>query len=333
MDPLRIAVIGAGVMGQRHMEALHRLPHTQLVAVMDVDGERAQQAAERYDIQAFTALDALLDRDDLDAVCICTPDWAHREPALAAAARGLHLLVEKPLATTLEDADAIIAAAQRAGVTLMVGHILRFDPRYAQAQAAVASGAIGQLTHLYARRHNRIDSALRFQGQTTVVNFLGVHDLDMMLWCTDSPVVSVYATGGRGALADLNLDDGVFAVLRFENGAIGCLDVHWAMPRSAMLLDASLKLIGTEGQIHVDGSIQAVEVHQADAITHPDAVYLPTPSWTMGALLAEDAHFAQCVRTGQQPLIDGPTARRVVALTVAIHRSLATGEVVSLLEH
>ncbi|HEY65684.1 MAG TPA: Gfo/Idh/MocA family oxidoreductase [Caldilineae bacterium] len=328
MDPLRIAVIGVGVMGQRHLEAFRRLPEAQLVAVMDVDGERARQVADRYGVPAFTELEALLDEASPEAVCVCTPDWAHREPVLAAAARGIHVLVEKPLATTLEDADAIVSAAEEAGITLMVGHILRFDPRYAEARAAVASGEIGRLTYMYGRRHNLISSGLRFQGRTTVVNFLGVHDLDMMLWCAESPVEEVYAVGGRGALADLGVDDGVCATLRFQNGAIGCLDVHWAMPPGAMLLDAEFKMIGTAGQVRIDGSFRAVQVETERAARFPDAAYAPSSPWTAGALVAQDAHFVRCVRTGERPLIDGPAARRVVALAVAIHRSLETGTVV-----
>ncbi|NOZ26645.1 MAG: Gfo/Idh/MocA family oxidoreductase [Chloroflexi bacterium] len=326
MNPLRVAVVGVGVMGRRHVEAFHRLPEAQVVAVMDVDGERARWTADRYGVPAFTELDALLDQMAPEAICVCTPDWAHRKPVVTAAERGIHVLVEKPLATTLEDADAIVAAAETAGITLMVGHILRFDPRYAEARAAVVSGKIGQLTYMYGRRHNLIDSGLRFRGRTTVVNFLGVHDLDMMLWCAESPVEEVHAIGARGALADLGVDDGVLATLRFQNGAVGCLDVHWAMPPGAMLLDAGFKLIGTAGQIYVDGALGAVRVEMKEAARFPDTVYAPASPWTMGALMAQDAHFVRCVRTQERPLIDGPAARRVVALAVAIHRSLETGE-------
>lgn len=324
-EPLCVAVIGVGIMGQLHATAFQHLPNARLTAVMDVDGDRATEIGRRLRVPAFTNLDDLLARVELDAVCVCTPDWLHREPVLAAIERGLHILVEKPLAITLDDADAMIAAAEAAGLTLMVGHILRFDPRYAQAQATVAAGTIGRLTHLYGRRHNLIESGLRFQGQTSVVNFLGVHDLDIMLWCADCPVEEVYAAGGKGALADLGVEDGMFAVMRFQSGAVGCLDVHWAMPQGAMPLDACLKLVGTAGQVYVDGSWRAVEVDTAAGARYLDPVYAPAPVWTRGALLTQDAHFVDCVRNRQRPLIDGRAARRTVALAQAIHRSLETG--------
>ncbi|MCD6291232.1 MAG: Gfo/Idh/MocA family oxidoreductase [Anaerolineae bacterium] len=328
MKPLRIAIIGVGVMGQRHAETFRRLPDAQLVAVMDVDAHRAQEAGSHYSVPAFTDLTALLDEAAPEAICICTPDWAHRAPAIAAAKRGVHLLIEKPLATTLEDADAIITAAQAAGVTLMVGHILRFDPRYAVAHAAVASGDIGRLTYMYARRHNLIDSGLRFRGGTTVVNFLGIHDLDMMLWCADSPIEEVHAIGTRGALADLGVDDGVLATIKFQNGVMGCLDVHWAMPPGAMPLDAEFKLIGTAGQVRVDGTLGAVQINVGNTSQFPDTVYAPAPSGTIGALAAQNAHFIQCVRTGKRPLVDGSTARRAVVLATLIHESLGARTVV-----
>jgi predicted dehydrogenase len=129
MRAVRVAVIGAGFMGERHARIYAGLPDVELVAICDVRESAAQELAERTGASAHYADFAeLLRRDDLDAVSVCTPDALHREPCELALAGGRHVLVEKPIATTVVDAEAIVAAARRAGSALLVGHCLRFDP-------------------------------------------------------------------------------------------------------------------------------------------------------------------------------------------------------------
>ncbi|MBC7288529.1 MAG: Gfo/Idh/MocA family oxidoreductase, partial [Armatimonadetes bacterium] len=186
---LGCGVVGVGWMGERHARVWSEIPFTSLRAVYDIDRERAEQVASRYGCDVAESLDDLVGRDDVQIVSICTPDNLHVEPSVAAAKARKHLLIEKPLATTVPDAKAIIDAVRESGVVAMVGHIVRFDARYWMAREQVRAGALGDLIYAYARRYNIIDSAERIAPRSTVSFFLGIHDVDAIRWITGRRIV------------------------------------------------------------------------------------------------------------------------------------------------
>ena len=131
MDQIGIGVIAAGQMGQRHANVYRQLPEVQLRAVADLNPQAAHAAADPAGADVYADWHDVLARDDIQAVSICLPDWLHRDAVIAAAEAGKHILLEKPLAIEVADADAMVAAVERADITLLVGHTLHFDPRYA----------------------------------------------------------------------------------------------------------------------------------------------------------------------------------------------------------
>src|SRR5262249_27391407 len=220
MQPVRVAVIGAGYMGERHARIYAGMPDVELVAVCDVREAAVEDLAARTGAVAYADFRTLLRRDDLDAVSVCTPDALHREPCELAARAGRHVLVEKPIATTLADADAIVETATRTGATLLVGHCLRFDPRYDQARQAVERGELGLLQTIYTRRANTVAAQDRLAGRCTLPLFLGVHDYDVMRWLTGSDVERVTAESKWGLLREQGfpVEDANCALLRFRSG-------------------------------------------------------------------------------------------------------------------
>ena len=158
-DKLGCAVIGLGMMGERHARIWAELPQTRLVSVYDILPGKALELTSRLDGQACSGLEDTVTDPEVHIISVCTDDQSHLEPCIAAARAGKHVLVEKPLATKCADADAIIAACEDAGVKLMVGHVVRFDPRYAVARQAIADGAVGEVVQVYARRNNIVASA------------------------------------------------------------------------------------------------------------------------------------------------------------------------------
>src|SRR5687767_4710697 len=179
-QPVRVGVIGAGGrMGQLHAQTYHSLPNAELVSVCDVDEAAAASVGERLGATVRRDFDELLADPALEAVSICTPDQLHVEPAVAAAGAGKHVLLEKPIATTLEDAQTIAQACAAAGVVLLVGHVLRFDPRFSAAAAALEAGELGALQTIFARRVNGVAAQDRLQGRVNLQMFLGVHDYDL----------------------------------------------------------------------------------------------------------------------------------------------------------
>src|SRR5215212_3621369 len=154
MDKVRYAVIGLGWFGEKHCEALAGLPDAELYALCTRRPERLQEVAGRFGVRrTYTDYRELLADPGVDAVSVVTMWDQHTGPALAALAAGKHVFVEKPLASTVADCDAIVAAAHAARGFFMVGHICRFNPRYAAAKAAVAEGRLGKIVSLYARRN------------------------------------------------------------------------------------------------------------------------------------------------------------------------------------
>ncbi len=329
--PVRVAVIGAGMMGRGHASCLAQSPRGELIAVADVDLARAKELADHHGAAPYSGHREVLAGEDVDAVIVCTPDWAHREVCIDAAAAGKHVLVEKPLAVTLEDCDAIIEACDEASVALMVGQILRFDPRYAAVKAAVESGQIGDVSYLYARRSNTLLQPRRFGGQTTVLHYLAVHDVDWMLWAMGEPVTEVYAAASRKTLADLGVDDSVFLTLKFARGAVGCVQAAWILPQHASQdLDAYLEVTGTKGALFIDTPNAGVRL-EAERPRRVDTTYgFAIGGRTGGALREEVEHFLRCVQEGCRPLIDGPQARAAVAVVEAAAKSIRTGEPVRL---
>ena len=167
-ETIGAAVIGLGMMGERHARIWGELHATRLVSVYDIAGERAEQAAKQLGCEAAGSLEEAIGAEGVRIVSVCTNDEAHREACVAAAEAGRHVLVEKPLATTLEDCDAIIEACRRAGVKLMTGHICRFDPRYARCRDAVLAGEVGEVVQVFARRNNITASGLRIGPRTSL---------------------------------------------------------------------------------------------------------------------------------------------------------------------
>jgi predicted dehydrogenase len=326
-ETVGVAVIGAGMMGAGHAACVAQSDRAQLLAVADVDLGRAQELADRFGAAACRDYSEILARRDLDAVVVCTPDWAHLQVCLDAAGAGKHILVEKPLAMTVAECDEIISASDAAEVVLMVGHILRFDPRYVAARAAVCSGEIGTVSYLYARRSNTVLQPRRFGGRTTVLHYLAVHDVDWMLWAMDEPVTRVHAVASRKVLEDLKVDDVVFLMMQFATGAVGCVEAGWARPEHTPFdLDADLEVVGTLGAIHIDTPNSGVLV-EAERVRRVDTTYgFGVAGRTGGALRDEVEHFLECVQERRTPLIDGRQARSAVAVVTAAAESARTGQ-------
>lgn len=327
MGKMGAAVIGLGMMGQRHGRVWAELAETELVAVYDLVPERTREMAEQYGCIAAGSLEEAIEAPGVDLVSVCTDDQNHVEPCTAAAAAGKHVLVEKPLATSPDDCDAIIAAAQQHDVRLMTGHVVRFDLRYQVAKAAVDEGQVGDIIHVYGRRNNILRSGRRIGPRTSVAYFLGVHDLDIMRWYVGCEAVRIHAESCRKLLTDEGADDSIFTLLKFENGAVGCLETCWVVPEGQPnTLDARLEVVGTEGRIAVRaGDSEPLELSGPERSWRPDIAYGPVVcDQQAGAIRSQLEHFARCILDEQDFIISPEDAKAAVVLAEAIHRSLET---------
>jgi predicted dehydrogenase len=325
-----VGVIGVGLMGSLFARLASQLPDSELVGVADANKHQAAQVGESLGVPAYTDYNELLALSGMSAVVIATPDALHLEPALAAAGAGKHVLIEKPLATNEEDGRRIVEACRRAGVTLMVAHVLRFDPNYGEAFKAVHSGRLGEIVHLSARRNTSLPDAKRLAGRVTITFYLGSHSIDAMQWIVGSPIVEVTAIGTRKAMQELGVDDTVMSLLRFENGAIGTLENSWIRPEGAgsRRIGASLIVMGTEGSLRVEPFQECMTTYRPNYVEPAlPLVSFDNTVWgkISGIYRDEFGHFIDCIQTAARPIISPEQALSAIIVCGAIERSLREG--------
>jgi predicted dehydrogenase len=340
MDRVRFAVIGAGMMGNIHARIGHELLYPHLVAVADVDMQRAKVLADTYGAAAYADFHEMLQRESVDAVIVTTPETAHREPVIMAAERGSHIFVEKPIAVSLEDADAMIAACERHNVKLMVGYILRFEACYAQIKDAVAGNAIGRILSAYARRNAAIQEGRRLAGRTSVINYLAVHDADQILWYNAGrKVTRVTARALHGRMMEEHgVPDFSWLWFEFDDGGQGVIECGWALPEGwagwddapatwGGFGDVRMDVIGTEGVVSLDFTPMNLRgVRKDKGWMFPETRHWPVVNDQLGGCARlEMEHFFSCVALDRPPLIDGREARRSLEVAVAAERSIAAG--------
>lgn len=327
-----IGVIGVGTMGQLFSKLIAELPSARLIAVADIDEERAQEVGVRCSVPAYGDYRPLIERKDVDAVLVTTPDKYHLEPSVAAAQMGKHIFVEKPLATVVSEAQEIVDTAKENKVMLMVGHSLRFDPRVACIQRAASSGQLGEILHLYARRNAYLHTGRKYSQNTTLTFFLAVYDADMMNWVTGSRVVGVYSRGVSKVLRDSGSQDSILSILQFESGAIGCVENCWALQEMDVAIRRhAFEVVGTKGMAFLDFGEQGLSIYAKEFVDFPDVINVSMlHGRTFGAYKEEIAHFVNCVLYGSQPAVTGADGLAVVKVAVAIEQSLASGQEVQL---
>ena len=239
---MKTAVIGVGAMGRNHARVYSELPDVQLVGVADADAEAAAAVATRHTTRAYTDYRHMLDELQPDAVTVAVPTADHLDVALQVIERGIHLLVEKPIAASVQEGRQIIAASEEAGVRLMVGHIERFNPAVVALKAHLASGELGRVFQIDARRQGPFPARVKDVG---VVIDLAVHDLDVMRYVTGAEVVRVYAETERRIHS--TREDLLTGLVRLDD-IIGTLTINWLTPTKIR----ELHVIGERGMFRVD---------------------------------------------------------------------------------
>ena len=316
MTAIKVGVIGVGFMGSNHAEMYASTDGAELLGIADLQGDRAKEVAKALNVRAYANVDDLLADPTVEAVSICTNDERHVEPTLAAFGAGKHILLEKPIATTLEDADKIIHAAEAQDRCFLVGHILRFEKRYAEAARLTAAGEIGDVVSIFSRRLGAASTQDALKGRVSVLSFLGVHDFDLCCWFAASPAVRVYSEARSGMLksSGYHVEDQAFTLIRFKNNIIACVESGWILPdvhprRAEFRMD----IIGTKGMISLDLTSAGISVCGERGYRFPKFGH---------GLEYEIQHFLQCVRGQETPLVKARDARNALELSLATQQSI-----------
>ena len=255
---LRAAVIGVGEMGQHHARVYSDLEGVLLVSVADCQMDVAERVARRHGGKAYADYAQMFDEEQIDVATVAVPTTLHYRVASEVIQRGIHLLVEKPLARQVEKAAEIVEMAQRHGVMLTVGHIERFNPAVIELKRRLDAGEIGRVFHLNVRRWSPYPKRIRDVG---VVLDMATHDLDIMGYLVGDEVERLYAEGDF--LFSLPSEDSISAFLRFRNGALGMLDVNWVTPCKVR----ELSITGQQGMITLDYLDQELFIYRNGRVT------------------------------------------------------------------
>ncbi len=257
---LKVAVIGAGSMGTNHLRVLRDFgeERIQLVGVAEAHQPTLQRAASRFNIQGYKDYQVMVEQTRPDLVTVAVPTHLHFEVAAYLLERGIHILLEKPMTQTLEEAQTLIQLAQRAGAKIAVGHIERFNPAIVELKRRIISGELGQIFHLHARRLGPFPPRIRDVGVTLD---LATHDIDVMRYLVDAEVERVYAETQQHVHS--THEDLLLGILHFANHAIGMLDVNWLTPTKVR----ELSVTGERGMYLVNYLTQDIYFYENDYTT------------------------------------------------------------------
>ena len=332
MDRLRVAVVGGGIVGLDHAAAYAAQPDAELVAIVGRDAQRTNAVASGLGVAASTDLAALLAAERLDALSVCTPTALHRPAVELAAAAGVHVLLEKPMATTVADCDAIDRACRAAGVVLMLGFTHRFHPELIEARRRIAAGEIGppglaQDVFTFGEHGPwpdwYYDRTLAGGGE---LMHDAVHMVDRLAWLLDSPVVEVYGRTTSYARGLQGVEDGGVATLAFAGGAIGSIfvneatyPIHQDAPGVPMPGRMELEIHGPRGTIRYRTWHELV----IDVAGQPTVrLERSNPGTEMAA---EIRAFLDAVTTRTAPPVGATEGRRGIAVIGAIYESERRG--------
>jgi predicted dehydrogenase len=298
--PLRVGVVGVGVMGSNHARVFAGLSGTELVGVADPDRNQAEFVARTLGCVAVADVEELLDRD-IDAITIAAPTHLHRDIALLCIARGVHVMVEKPIASSVEEGRDIINAARRAGVTLMVGHVERFNPAVEAIKEAIRGEDILSIAI------TRVGPFPPRMSNVGVVIDLAVHDIDLIRWFTDSDIIEVQP---QLSSAVAEREDIALLQFRTASGVLAHINTNWLTPFKARNV-----IVATRGK-YVTGDLLTRQVTECFGF-QPDGSYSMRHLSVGHAepLRSELLAFLRAVRAGSVPAVTGEEA--VASLEIA----------------
>jgi predicted dehydrogenase len=332
-SPLRIGLLSAAHLhADAYVENLKRSSGVELLGIADEDAERARHFAAQHGTVAYSSVDALL-AERPDGVIVCSENARHAPLVLAAAEAGVHVLCEKPLATTLDDARAMIAGCDRSGVRLMTAFPMRFSPPVLQVKGMLESGSLGRVYGVNGTNQGECPKHLRgwfvdpaLAGGGAVMDHT-VHLADLLRWLLDSEVVEVYARTNHILYAEEapDVETGGLLLLTFADGTFASVDCSWSKPPYYPTWGGlAMDLVAEKGYVKLDAFRQVMPVY-----TH-EVGRARWAFWGSDLNQAMVNEFAACIREERPPLITGEDGLKALEVVLAAYESAATGEPVAL---
>ncbi len=320
--PIRLGVIGVGNMGQHHARVLSRLKDVQLIGVADVNAELGIETASKYQAHFFDEYQKLLEH--VDAVCVAVPTRLHHQVGMTCLKAGVHVLIEKPIAASIGEAESLVNAAADLNCILQVGHIERFNPAFKELHNVLKTEEV------LAIEARRMSPYSKRANDVSVVLDLMIHDIDLILELAASPVVELTASGSKGA--DSPYLDYVTATLGFANGIVATVTASKVTHRKIRTISAHCRNSLTEA----DFLNNKIEIHRqttencmaayGQVMYRQDGLIEQVYTSNTEPLHAELDHFVQCVRGGNQPSVGGEQALKALRLASVIEQMALDGK-------
>lgn len=328
---MKVAVIGVGSMGINHLRVYTELADVDVVGVSDISTERLQMVANRFSVNTYTSYEELIEKEKPDAVSITVPTSDHEIVASFCLEHGAHLLVEKPIAATVEEGRRLIALAQKLNKQLMVGHIIRFNPAMQSLKQRLENGDVGKIFQVFCRRAGPFPARIRDVG---VVVDLAPHDVDIMRFLTGLDPKRVYAETEQRIHTDH--EDLLFGLLRFPGGITGALEINWLTPTKMR----ETLVLGEKGLFRVDDLMQDLYYYEnPQAVGELWSPFRAVRSVSEGSmtrfsikrqepLKAELEAFVNAVKNGQSVPVTGQDGLEALRISLALVESGKTHRVI-----
>ena len=314
MKKLGVAVIGTGQWGKNHARVYHELPSAELIAVCDVNRERAQAMAKQYGAKAYSSSAQMLKNKDVEAVNVCTWSTILAKEALRALRAGKHVLVEKPMATNTKQAEKLVQTAHENGLHLTVGFLMRFIPGLQHIRQSVENKKIGELVCATARRVSQWPERI---GDVGVVKDTAIHDIDVMRFISNENPSSVYAKMGSRRIK--KFEDYAQIMLTFKDGKSAFIESNWLTPYKTRMLTVT----GSDAIMKLDYITQDLWIEQQKKTVQPRLPF-------QEPLKMELQHFVDCIVEKKKPIVTGDDGVKALQIATAAIKSSTKGIAVKL---
>jgi UDP-N-acetylglucosamine 3-dehydrogenase len=302
MKKLGTAVIGTGFWGKNHARVYSELESTELVAICDVNGERARATANQFGVKAYTNSSRMLKNESIEALSVCTWSTKLAEEALKALRAGKHVLVEKPMATHTKQAEKLLEVAEENSLHLTVGFLMRFIPGLQHIREAVENKKIGELVCATAKRVSQWPERI---GDVGVVKDTAIHDIDVMRYISNEDPTGVYAK--TGSMRHKKFEDYAQIMLTYEDGKSAFIESNWLTPYKTR----TLTVTGSDAIMRLDYMTQELWIEA------PEKNMQPRFPW-QEPLKCELQHFADCITEKKKPLITGVDGLKALQIAEAV---------------
>jgi predicted dehydrogenase len=307
----------------------------ELVGISDINTNTLETATNKWRVSGFHDFGDLLTKGKPDAVIICTPDFSHCAPSLLAAEAGIHMMIEKPLATTSVEAAQTVEAVHANKVICQIAFENRWNPPFVQIKKAVETGELGDISLVNAKLNDTLwvpTKMIPWAGDSSVGWFLLPHVLDLAIWLSGKTPLKVYAVANKKVLPALGIDtyDTICTTVGFSDGMQAIFENSWVLPESSpAVYDFRFNILGDGGAMHVNSQEQMI--HQfTDKFTYPGSLFLDVHGQVRGFPLYMLDSFIECIKNDRTPLATVDEGYQVTRVVEAVHQSISLGQSIDL---